>query len=303
MGSSDKFSLKWNDFKENVTSAFKSFRIDQEFANVTLACENNQQMEAHKVILSASSPLFRTLLTQNKHPHPLIYIRGIKAGILTSILDFIYNGEVSIYQEDLNDFLAVAEEMEIKGLTGTAQEKQDMEKKLNPEVSSEAAKPFQPMQTQAQGRKRNKLKKIPVLSETAIKDEDVTLEDSTDYIMNEPEIFATNNEDVNLEERTDYIMEVPDMFQAQYNDSLINGEYDELNQKIKSMMTKTEGMWSCHICQFTKKDKQVLQRHIEWRHIEGMYHPCNVCEKYFSSRHALQLHFSKNHKAAVSNIY
>ena len=55
---SEKLCLQWNDFKENVNSAFGSLRNDKEFANVTLLCEDGQQLEAHKVILAASSPLF-----------------------------------------------------------------------------------------------------------------------------------------------------------------------------------------------------------------------------------------------------
>ena len=69
---SEKLCLKWNDFQENVNSAFGNLREDNEFADVTLACEDGQQIEAHKVILAASSPFFQTLLKRNKHPHPLI---------------------------------------------------------------------------------------------------------------------------------------------------------------------------------------------------------------------------------------
>merc|ERR1711936_570824 len=42
---------------------------------------------------------------------------GVSYSDLVSILDFIYNGEVNVAQEDLNSFLAVAEELQIKGLT------------------------------------------------------------------------------------------------------------------------------------------------------------------------------------------
>ena len=55
---SEKLCLQWNDFKENVNSAFGRLRNDKEFTNVTLVCEDGQQMEAHKVILAASSPFF-----------------------------------------------------------------------------------------------------------------------------------------------------------------------------------------------------------------------------------------------------
>ena len=52
---SEKLCLKWNDFQENVNIAFGNLREDHEFADVTLACEDGQQIEAHKVILAASS--------------------------------------------------------------------------------------------------------------------------------------------------------------------------------------------------------------------------------------------------------
>ena len=73
---SEKLCLQWNDFKENVTSAFKKLRSNKEFTDVTLVCEDGHQMEAHKVILASSSPFFEKILLRNKHSHPLIYLRG-----------------------------------------------------------------------------------------------------------------------------------------------------------------------------------------------------------------------------------
>ena len=69
----EKLCLQWNDFRENVDSAFKSLRHDKEFTDVTLACEDGHQMEAHKVILAASSPFFQKIFKKTKHPNPLIY--------------------------------------------------------------------------------------------------------------------------------------------------------------------------------------------------------------------------------------
>ena len=54
----EKLCLQWNDFQDNIKSAFGNLREDADFANVTLACEDGQQVEAHKVVLAASSPFF-----------------------------------------------------------------------------------------------------------------------------------------------------------------------------------------------------------------------------------------------------
>ena len=71
---SEKLCLQWNDFKANTNSAFGRLRDDKGFSDVTLACGDGQQMEAHKVILAASSPFFEKILQKNKHPYPLIYL-------------------------------------------------------------------------------------------------------------------------------------------------------------------------------------------------------------------------------------
>merc|ERR1712129_34305 len=114
----EKLSLKWNEFQENAISAFGTLREDMEFADVTLACEDGQQVEAHKVILASSSPFFLNLLRRNKHPHPLIYMRGLKSEELLVMMDFLYFGEANVYQENLDSFLAVAEGLQLKGLMG-----------------------------------------------------------------------------------------------------------------------------------------------------------------------------------------
>ena len=120
---SEKLCLQWNDFQENIKNAFGNFREDNDFADVTLVSEDGQQVEAHKVILAASSPTFQKLLGRNKHPHPLIYLRGIKAQDLMAILDFLYRGKANVFQDNVDSFLAVAEDLQIKGLMGKTEER------------------------------------------------------------------------------------------------------------------------------------------------------------------------------------
>ena len=141
MGSSEKFCLRWNDFQDNISVAFRELRDDSDFFDVTLACsttdtgaggtsgssladsgsKSHKTVRAHKVILSSCSIFFKDLLramnTSGSQVQPLIYLKGIKYEDLQSILDFMYFGEVNIAQEKLNSFLAVAEELRVKGLS------------------------------------------------------------------------------------------------------------------------------------------------------------------------------------------
>ena len=116
----EKFCLKWNDFESNISVAFRDIRDEKDFFDVTLACDDDQ-IQAHKVILSACSPFFRNVLKRNPHQHPLLYLKGVKYTDLQSVLNFMYHGEVNVAQDELNSFLAVAEELRVKGLTQNSQ--------------------------------------------------------------------------------------------------------------------------------------------------------------------------------------
>ena len=110
------FPLKWNKFQNSVNAAFGRLREDNDFTNVTLVCEDGQLMEAHKVILAASSPFFDHLLRMTKQAHPLVYMRGVTAEVLSPIIDFLYSGEANVQQEHLDSFLSLALELNLEGL-------------------------------------------------------------------------------------------------------------------------------------------------------------------------------------------
>ena len=134
----EKFCLRWNDFEKIISSSFRDLREDKDFFDVTLACDDNQ-LQAHKVVLSACSPFFRSILKRNPHQHPLLYLKGVQYENILSVINFMYHGEVNIAQENLNSFLSVAEELQVKGLAqnnGTPDkskiiEKQTQEKKIS----------------------------------------------------------------------------------------------------------------------------------------------------------------------------
>ena len=229
-----------------------------EFTDVTLACEDDQQMKAHKVILAASSSFLDKILHENgnKHPHPIIYFKGFQSQDLFAILDFLYFGEASVLQENLDSFLAVAEELKLKGLTG---------------------------QTASNDKKK-------LTNVTPAKKTQKMFGTSTIYNDSVPHFCAVENASKSLV--------IPDQFQA-------------LDEKVKSMMEKTENLVqsgkqadgsspkqeNTFICKVCGKEGRVthISKHIETNHLEGISIPCAFCENRFSSRNAFVIHKTLNH--------
>ena len=117
----EKYSLKWDNFQTNVSCSFIKLRSEKDFFDVTLVSEDEVQISSHKVILSASSDFFKNVLRKSSHANPMIYLSGVKAKELHFVMDYIYNGEVQLYQEDLDTFLDVGKRLKIEGLLSSSQ--------------------------------------------------------------------------------------------------------------------------------------------------------------------------------------
>ena len=115
---SEKFFLKWNDFHSNVSKSFGIFRNEEYLHDVTLVSDDHNKVPAHRLVLSACSAYFRDIFKNNNHAHPLLCLDLISSEDLKNVMDYIYNGEVQIFQENLDKFLAVAQRLKLEGLIG-----------------------------------------------------------------------------------------------------------------------------------------------------------------------------------------
>ncbi|XP_059056949.1 protein abrupt-like [Achroia grisella] len=120
LGGDQQFCLRWNNFQANITSQFEALRDDEDFVDVTLACEGHR-LEAHKVVLSACSPYFKELFKNNPCPHPIIFMRDCEVSHVRALLQFMYVGQVNIAQAQLSAFLRTADALQIRGLTDCSQ--------------------------------------------------------------------------------------------------------------------------------------------------------------------------------------
>ena len=147
----EKFCLRWNDFESNLSAAFQSVREEKELYDVTLACDGGGEFQAHRLVLSACSQVFRQVICRKSQlggnqQQQVIYLRGVNSRDLKFILSFMYQGEVSIAQDHLNSFLAVAEDLQVKGLTQNESDriKPSREARKDQGSSSSNSKPRNP---------------------------------------------------------------------------------------------------------------------------------------------------------------
>jgi len=115
----EQFNLSWKEHELNTARILHSLRDDDQLCDVTIACEEGVFL-GHKIVLFASSLLFRNILKKHTHPHPLIYLKNITGRDMASLLDFMYYGEVKLEKEQLTSFSAAAEELQVLGLTSSS---------------------------------------------------------------------------------------------------------------------------------------------------------------------------------------
>ena len=115
---SEKFALKWDDFQSNWNQSLSQLRNDTDFDDVTLISDDKMKFSAHKILLSSCSNTFKMILKENAHSKSILYLGGVSSVNLGFMLDYIYYGEVNLYQEQLESFLKSAKKLEIEGLMG-----------------------------------------------------------------------------------------------------------------------------------------------------------------------------------------
>ncbi|XP_059479503.1 protein bric-a-brac 2-like isoform X20 [Neocloeon triangulifer] len=125
---SQQYSLRWNNYVRHMTSAFESLRSDRDLIDVTLSCEG-KKIPAHKMLLSACSSYFKDLFKENPCQHPVIIFRNVTFDDLMALVDFMYNGEVNVEQEQLASFLHTAELLQVQGLTNSNKDSETKTKK------------------------------------------------------------------------------------------------------------------------------------------------------------------------------
>ena len=239
---SEKFNLKWNDFQTNVSRTFSLLRSEEEFFDVSLVSDDQKMMSAHKLVLSASSPYFKHILTHNKHSHPLLCLDGVSSGELQFVLDYIYQGEVQIHQEQLDRFLEVAQRLKLEGLIS---EDGEIERNLNDSLEDAAIQGYKDHLTDTETIKKEIVIRKP-------------------RILFQPTVVANNSAITNTEEIdekiSEYVIRGEDgIYSCGYCGKVGDRNAAHMRNHVEIHM---EGLsYPCHSCDKTFRSRHALSCH------------------------------------------
>ena len=280
----EKLSLKLKNFENNVAKSWKELREGEGegLCDVTLACDGDYQVDAHKIVLSLGSTFFSQIFRKSKDQKMFIYLKGVNQTGIENVLDFLYNGEAKVAQDELNSFLQIADEFQIRGLENIQLEKNIFQKS------------FVKKSTENVISSKVNLKQIDKLESLDISDHtnyNFSVEMAEDQTISKDTIIAQQNEDDslnNISEIENVESNDKDVEQTSIQNNL------DLDMQIYKLLEKKEDFWYCTPCGKKAKKRASLKQHVE-THIEGFSHLCHMCNKYSPTRKALKVHISNTH--------
>lgn len=111
--------ISWSSHTDHLKKLFQEMLYSNELADVTLVCDDKKQFQVHKLVLSACSPVFKSIISENILPNQSIFLKGINSQEMKSILQFIYIGHTTVFQHRINNFLDAARSLEITEISQT----------------------------------------------------------------------------------------------------------------------------------------------------------------------------------------
>jgi len=313
----EKFCLKWNDFESNLSDAFRDLREEKDFLDVTLVCEENQ-LDAHKVVLSACSPFFRDVLKRNPHKHPLLYLKDVRLLDMQALLTFMYQGEVNVAQSQLNSFLMIAEDLKVKGLTQDGKNKpqpesrpKKSEKRPSPDASIPAHKPTKvqkiertpvayssdPISITHQQQQQIKVEEVPVVDIEEEPSHNQQVEAYTEEYDEYDDSYGTLDDSayslqdpIAQDHHQGIIRNSSGLVDTDSSYNANDGEYN-----LEEYYINTPEGQKCTICEHLSQSKRLIRIHLEGKHGLSTGYTCEICNVFHKTNEALRIHKRRKH--------
>ena len=304
-------SLNWDHFEDYLSTTTQNLLTDEYFTDVTLVSEDHKPFRAHKIILSACSPVFKSLLLMNASSltqQTVLYLRGVDSQEMEALLEFIYLGKTDIIKENFEEFLVIANDFKICGLT---------------EDNSDSNIPLKdnPTNTYVESEKENTAYvenlELNIANVDIIKENEVSVENVEESVGNVKSEF--HELQIEEEHQTYACDQCPYVtvkkFRLKGHVRDVHGEAkyscddcpfktrrrDSLRYHILSKHQGARGnqnQHSCDQCDFTSSRPDRLKVHIQLNH-KGNKYPCDDCNYQASQKSHLKAHIDAQHSGLI----
>ena len=275
METTGKLSIQCDHFEDHIKTAFSKLRENEDYVDVTLACAEDQ-VQAHKVIVASFSPILAGILKRQKSNHPVIYLKGIKSVDLINVVNFMYEGQVSLAASNLDSFFDVANELQVEGLFHRD------EVEINTEMDES---PLEAANGDVMDRS----------------DMDGTDEKVTVKVESEDSDIQTDYLDYGNEQEVGEVSDVQRDFFVNHNVANVGGDCEavweppNINNNLKMFTSAGNGKWSCNVCnKMIIGNKSQMKRHVII-HVPGQEVSCNICGNVFKNKYSFESHKSRTH--------
>ena len=277
-----QLNMNWHTYSDHLKEMMENLMNSSKSADVTLVSEDKTKFKAHKFILSACSPLFKSIIDELPYKEEsFIYLRGVQPQEMKSILQFIYLGQTTIHQDSMNELLNVAKSLEIKEISKD-DEMDDVYTTSDDEIEDNFETFTENDKISSNGGQEN--------DEHSIKLQNAIVKNYK----------SPNNKSYLMEEinQTDKKFIVKDEA-GQYKCDKCEKHFLHLNHLYRHSRGVHEGVrYPCNICKKTFIEKRNLKLHIESIH-QGIKYSCDLCDSVFTQKCSLFSHMKKKHIAGV----
>jgi len=255
----EKYHLTWNEFQSSQSGSIGELLKSEDFTDVTLACEEDKQIKAHKVILSTCSSFFRNILIKNPHPHPLIYVPEVSFTDLQSLMQFMYRGETEVIQKNLKTFMKIGSMLKIKGLVENEQPIIEDDNEVSDQAIIENEAVSKTIYKSGYADSRHL---VDASNTVLVKEEDIGM----DYYSDTQEGWVDGNEQL--------------IYSSPVDHNASNSEH------LKK--------FSCEKCDYRTRSRGDMKKHVLAIH-EGVRYPCDQCSYRATQQGHLKLHKKSKH--------
>ena len=270
----EKIDLTWHTFQTHSNELLSDLYKSSSFSDVTLVTVDQTQFKCHKFVLSACSSVFRNILKTDLNS-PFIYLRGIAREEMESVLQFMYLGEATFYQERMNEFLNVAKDLDLKEIGQSVD--------VN-EVEAE----------HTQG---------DIIQELSSSDDDdndcnmlKSYSTATTFPLNENGKFACNHCQLSYSSKSHLVRHVKAEHEGvRYPCTQCDYKATQLGNLEVHVKSKHEGVrYPCQKCDYKSAFPSALDRHVKAEH-DGVRYKCQYCDYEAKFQSALKYHMKTKH--------